>query len=159
MFEFVNNGAEEVNNFHSAVFVGACHAGERGAYNLDIRRGIVIVFAGNHSAAGDVAEHFTPTAIIVQVFLKIVVVVVGVKEITFVGVDDLVAVCVKASIDDACSAACNFGTVVINDSGITGVAIGSRGANVHFVVGQITTATADGAVAALAACRYIDDNF
>ena len=47
---------------------------------FDIGSRMTICLAGYLSSSGDVAEDFAPSSLIVQVFLEIVVMVVGVEE-------------------------------------------------------------------------------
>ena len=47
----------------------------------NVRSGVVVVLAGDRAAPRDVSEHLTPTAVVIQVLLKIVVVVIGVEDI------------------------------------------------------------------------------
>lgn len=140
----INNRAEEINNFGTGDLCrGDLYARQGCEYNLDIGRRIVVVFAGNRSATGDISEHFTPTAVVVQIFLKIIIVIVGVKEITLVGIDDSISIAIIAGINNTRSSTRDARTIIINASDIVWVTIGAGCANVNLIIRKAATASAD----------------
>ena len=52
--------------------------------DFDVRGGRIIgVIVGNRAAAGYIAEHLSPAILIIQVFLEVVVMIIGIEQIPF----------------------------------------------------------------------------
>ena len=96
---------------------------KRMSYHLNVRSGVVVVLAGQCSTACNVAKHFAPTTVVVKIFLKIVVMIVGVKDISLVEINNLVAVLVLAGVNESCSTSCDGVTVVVIGDFVAGITV------------------------------------
>ena len=110
--------------------------------NLNVGCWVAIIFTRDLSTARDVSEDLTPTALVVQIFLKIVVVVVGIEYELFIRVDNVIMILIVSSVNYSRRTASDGLSVIVYPCNVRGIAVGTGGSDVYFIIIEVSSTTA-----------------